>query len=76
MKRSSGSAKPRRSPIAVTNSSVRGRARAGMTEYELVAEVEGYVKEHGAEDNFMLVASGGTRETAMKPPTARTLRVG
>ncbi len=48
-------------------------ARAGMTEYELVAEVEGYVKAHGAEDNFMLVASGGTEVTAMKPPTARKI---
>jgi Xaa-Pro aminopeptidase len=51
-------------------------ARAGMTEYELVAEVEGFVKAHGAEDNFMLVASGGTEVTAMKPPTARKLRAG
>ena len=51
-------------------------ARAGMTEYELVAEVEGYVKANGAEDNFMLVASGGTEVTAMKPPTARKLQVG
>src|SRR3954453_16258727 len=31
-------------------------ARAGMTEFELVAEVEGYLKAQGAEDNFMLVA--------------------
>ncbi|MEP7244703.1 MAG: Xaa-Pro peptidase family protein [Gammaproteobacteria bacterium] len=51
-------------------------ARAGMTEYELVAEVEGFVKAHGAEDNFMLVASGGTEVTAMKPPTARKLQLG
>jgi Xaa-Pro dipeptidase len=51
-------------------------ARAGMTEFELVAEVEGFVKAHGAEDNFMLVASGGTEVTAMKPPTARKLQVG
>ena len=51
-------------------------ARAGMTEYELVAEVEGFVKANGAEDNFMLVASGGTEVTAMKPPTARKLQVG
>src|SRR6185312_13136967 len=51
-------------------------ARPGMTEFELVAEVEGYLKAHGAEDNFMLVASGGTEVTAMKPPTARKLQVG
>jgi Xaa-Pro dipeptidase len=51
-------------------------ARPGMTEYELVAEVEGFLKTHGAEDNFMLVASGGTEVTGMKPPTARKLQVG
>lgn len=51
-------------------------AHVGMTEFELVAEVEGYVKAHGAEDNFMLVASGGTEVTAMKPPTARRLQAG
>jgi Xaa-Pro aminopeptidase len=51
-------------------------ARPGMTEFELVAEVEGFVKANGAEDNFMLVASGGTEVTAMKPPTARRLQVG
>jgi Xaa-Pro dipeptidase len=43
----------------------------GMTEFELVAEVESFVKAHGAEDNFMLMASGGTEVTGMKPPTAR-----
>jgi Xaa-Pro dipeptidase len=48
----------------------------GMTEFELVAEVEAFVKEHGAEDNFMLVASGGTEVTGMKPPTARRFQVG
>lgn len=51
-------------------------AQPGMTEFELVAEVEGYIKANGAEDNFMLVASGGTEVTAMKPPTARKLQVG
>ncbi len=51
-------------------------AEPGMTEFELVAEVEGFVKANGAEDNFMLVASGGTEVTGMKPPTARRLQVG
>jgi Xaa-Pro dipeptidase len=48
----------------------------GMTEFELVAEVEAFVKSNGAEDNFMLVASGGTEVTGMKPPTARKLKLG
>jgi Xaa-Pro aminopeptidase len=43
----------------------------GMTEFELVAEVESFLKANGAEDNFMLVASGGTEVTGMKPPTDR-----
>jgi Xaa-Pro dipeptidase len=48
----------------------------GMREYELVAEVEAFLKCHGAEDNFMLIASGGTEVTGMKPPTARQFREG
>ena len=48
----------------------------GMAEYELVAEVEGFLKSNGAEDNFMLIASGGTEVTGMKPPTERRFRVG
>src|SRR6201999_2250378 len=51
-------------------------ARPGMKEYELVAEVEGFLKSHGAEDNFMLIASGGTEVVGMKPPTARELQRG
>ena len=50
--------------------------KAGMREYELVAEVEGFLKTHGAEDNFMLIASGGTEVTGMKPPTERQFREG
>jgi Xaa-Pro aminopeptidase len=48
----------------------------GMTEYELVAEVEAFLKSNGAEDNFMLIASGGTEVTGMKPPTERKFQTG
>ena len=48
----------------------------GMAEYELVAEVEGFLKSNGAEDNFMLIASGGTEVTGMKPPTERRFQIG
>ncbi len=51
-------------------------AEAGMAEYELVAEVESFLKLHGAEDNFMLIASGGVEVTGMKPPTERKLQIG
>jgi Xaa-Pro dipeptidase len=49
---------------------------AGMAEYELVAEVEAFLKTNGAEDNFMLIASGGTEVTGMKPPTGRRFQLG
>lgn len=51
-------------------------AEPGMREFELVAEVEGFLKENGAEDNFMLIASGGTEVVGMKPPTDRVLQKG
>ena len=48
----------------------------GMAEYELVAEVEAFLKANGAEDNFMLIASGSTEVTGMKPPTERRFQTG
>jgi Xaa-Pro aminopeptidase len=51
-------------------------AEVGMTEYELVAETEAFLKANGAEDNFMLIASGGTEVVGMKPPTERKLQPG
>jgi Xaa-Pro dipeptidase len=48
----------------------------GMAEFELVAEVESFLKANGAEDNFMLIASGGTEVTGMKPPTERRFQSG
>ncbi|HTA47080.1 MAG TPA: Xaa-Pro peptidase family protein [Bryobacteraceae bacterium] len=51
-------------------------AQPGMTEYELVAEVESFLKSRGSEDNFMLIGSGGTEVTGMKPPTERKLQPG
>jgi Xaa-Pro dipeptidase len=51
-------------------------AEPGIAEYELVAEVEAFLKTNGAEDNFMLIASGGTEVTGMKPPTHRKFREG
>jgi len=48
----------------------------GLAEYELVAEVEAFLKSQGAEDNFMLIASGGVEVYGMKPPTERRLKQG
>lgn len=51
-------------------------AEVGITEVELAAEVEAFLKSEGAEDNFMLLSSGGPEVKSMKPPTERTLREG
>src|SRR5262249_29918376 len=51
-------------------------AEVGMAEYELVAEVEAFLKMNGAEDNFMLIGSGGTEGFGMRPPTDRRFQKG
>lgn len=50
--------------------------RPGVAEYELVAEVEASLKAAGAEDNFMLIASGGADVRGMTPPSRRRLQPG
>jgi Xaa-Pro dipeptidase len=48
----------------------------GLPEYRVVAEVEAELKRLGAEDNFMLIASGGDEVTGMTAPTPRLLEDG
>lgn len=48
----------------------------GLPEYHIVAEVEATVKRLGAEDNFMLIASGGDEVRGMTPPGERRLLAG
>lgn len=48
----------------------------GVTEYEIVAQVESQLKSMGATDNFMLIASGGDEVRGMTPPSARRLQPG
>lgn len=48
----------------------------GLPEYRIVAEVEGELKRLGAENNFMLIASGGDEVLGMTPPGDRLLRAG
>lgn len=48
----------------------------GVAEYEVVAEVEAELKRHGAEDNFMIIASGGDEVRSMIPPSRRVLQPG
>ncbi|WP_082958352.1 M24 family metallopeptidase [Mycobacterium alsense] len=48
----------------------------GLPEYRIVAEVEATLKRLGAEDNFMLIASGGDEVRGMTPPGERRLQAG
>jgi Xaa-Pro dipeptidase len=50
--------------------------RPGVAEYEIVAEVEAALKDAGAEDNFMIIASGGDEVRGMTPPSSRRLAPG
>jgi Xaa-Pro dipeptidase len=51
-------------------------AHQGIKEYELIAEVERRVRHEGAEDHFMLIASGGKDTMAMSPPKDKEIRFG
>jgi Xaa-Pro aminopeptidase len=48
----------------------------GAKEFEIVARVEARLRELGGEDNFMLIASGGSDVRGMTPPSERKLEVG
>ncbi|MFI6344356.1 M24 family metallopeptidase [Streptomyces sp. NPDC050560] len=48
----------------------------GLPEYRIVAEVEARIKLLGAEDNFMLIASGKDEVRGMTAPTPRVLEAG
>ncbi|MGH3298855.1 MAG: M24 family metallopeptidase [Trebonia sp.] len=50
--------------------------KPGVREYEIVAEVEAQIKSMGAQDNFMLMASGRDEVRGMTPPGNRQLQVG
>jgi Xaa-Pro aminopeptidase len=53
----------------------RRAARVGVREYEIVAEVEHAMRLAGADDNFILMASGA-HNTAMRAPTDRVVAAG
>jgi len=52
-----------------------GKARPGVREFELAAELERVLRLHGAADNFGLVASSKHNQ-AIRPPTERRLEEG
>jgi Xaa-Pro aminopeptidase len=50
--------------------------RPGVAEFEIVAGVEAELRRRGAEDNFMLIASGGDEVRGMTPAGPRRLQPG
>lgn len=53
-----------------------GALEPGLPEYGIVAAVEAEIKRLGAEDNFMLIASGGDEVRGMTAPSPRYLEQG
>lgn len=48
----------------------------GLNEFQIVAEVEYQLKKMGAEDNFMLISTGGKEVFGMTPPQNRIAKEG
>ena len=54
----------------------KNAARAGRADYELVAEVEGFFRARGVDDNFMIIGVGGQEVRGMAPPMGKRLKGG
>jgi Xaa-Pro aminopeptidase len=54
----------------------REAAQPGRRQYEIVADVEGYLRSRGCAENFMLLGSGGVDVRGMVPPSERALAEG
>jgi Xaa-Pro dipeptidase len=50
--------------------------RPGRPQYELVADVEAYLRRRGCPDNFMIIGSGGKDVLGMTPPSDRKIATG
>jgi Xaa-Pro aminopeptidase len=54
----------------------RTAARVGRRQFELVADIEAYLRSRGCPDNFMILGSGGTDVLGMTPPSERRIAAG
>jgi Xaa-Pro aminopeptidase len=54
----------------------KNAALAGRADYELVAEVEGFFRARGVDDNFMIIGVGGQEVRGMVPPMGKRLKRG
>jgi Xaa-Pro dipeptidase len=54
----------------------RSAARIGRKQYEVVADVEAFLRGKGSPDNFMIIGSGNADVRGMAPPSERRLKAG
>jgi Xaa-Pro dipeptidase len=50
--------------------------RPGRRQFEIVADVEAYLRRNGCPDNFMIIGSGGKEVFGMTPPSERRIAIG
>jgi Xaa-Pro dipeptidase len=48
----------------------------GRAQYEIVADLEAYLRRRGCPDNFMIIGSGGKEVFGMTPPSERRIAAG
>jgi Xaa-Pro aminopeptidase len=54
----------------------RKAVRPGRAQYELVADIEAYLRGRGCPDNFMIIGTGGKDVLGMTPPSERRVAAG
>ncbi len=54
----------------------RQAVQPGRRQYEVVADIEGYLRSRGCPDNFMIIGSGGKDVLGMTPPSERRIVTG
>jgi Xaa-Pro dipeptidase len=54
----------------------RQAVKPGRRQYELVADIEAYLRSRGCPDNFMIIGSGGKDVLGMTPPSDRRVAPG
>jgi Xaa-Pro dipeptidase len=54
----------------------RDAVKPGRRQYEVVADIEAYLRRRGCPDNFMIIGSGGKDVFGMTPPSERRIASG
>jgi Xaa-Pro dipeptidase len=54
----------------------RDTVKPGRRQYEVVADIEAYLRRRGCPDNFMIIGSGGKDVFGMTPPSERRIAPG